>query len=350
MSSNQNPIIRSQQGEAYIYQVEEKNNTISSLIALIPIRYEEDSRLLLHEEVFPKHVEELIHEFITNPLQLKPLIVMHQSSHLKQTVLESLRDASIVNEIGPEQERLHRLLAIDNSLAISRISQQLNLVDRMCIADGHHRFSALSSYYADKGRKSLGRSPFILAALVYADDLSTKDCLISIQNKNIKENALISLLENDFQISLSDAKAPDSPFTYCLYFQSRWFILEANENNQKKIADKGWLPIEFFRESVLKKVFQIFNYANHSDVSVSYHKNPIQMLISSPNAHNISFILKRDTPSCIFNFSLAHRLLEANSTCFEPKLVENLIFQNLATSTIEPMQSTIFNKELAYDY
>jgi len=322
----------------YIYQVEEFSKISNGLVILLK-NFDNPIPLLIHEETNPQHIEELLNEFIFSQVQLKPLIVIHQEEKLQTLIDQSIDQAQLIKEVK-EGNITHRLYQIEKRESIDALTFLFNKLPTLCIADGHHRYAALSGYF-QSAQDFSSFSSGILSVLFHTKKIRTRNCLAIIRQQNINSDQFLTKLEQDFNCEkLDQKKLPSKKNELILKLHNSYYALAPH-------IDLKGVNIDIFDRLICKKALSIADYSRHPLVQLFFSEDPLDLLGQKEIAFtDMCFLLSKEDPNEIIEHAKQNKLLKPNSTYFVPKLLENMIVHDLKNSHMP----VTLAKDNQYDY
>jgi uncharacterized protein (DUF1015 family) len=224
-----------------------------------------------------------------------------------------LQATPIKEEMHPNGS-IHRISKIEGFPQIRKINRPL------CLADGHHRLSALSKLKKKEG----------MAAIFSADQVTTRAKSIILQIK--KEQFWKTLLETFDVAPIANAILPNSECQFAMLFQNQWYQISLKLSHPREKGFENLLGIEIFRETVLRPIFEISTYTGTPHAQFYFPECSSSFLIQRiKQEEEVGFVVSADPFAKVIQAAKANRILEPNSTYFEPKLMSGLIHFNLET-------------------
>ncbi len=173
-------LIREEKESLYLYEQEFRVDKAwkkrKGLVARVKLEEFSSKKVLPHEKTFPKHKEDrlnLLRATNTNTEQIF-LLYKDEEQRVSQAIEDSLQRASLVAEVGDEDNIFHRLWIISDEEDIERIQDGMR--DKvLIIADGHHRYETSLNFRKEtiqKMKTIKGDEPFqyVMMTLFDFDD------------------------------------------------------------------------------------------------------------------------------------------------------------------------------------
>lgn len=313
--------IKHHEKNLYLYEVE-KNKKIfcRGLVCLVDLKGIDDGSILCHEEIFASQSDYLLNSFSVSHKQINPVLLITDDNAFKTKVLEASSNATLIEKCIHTDGCTHSLFKLDNA-------QQISIAGPLCIADGHHRVASLSKYY------QLRNHPFpaIMAAIFNADEISTRSKAIVVEKKGLPSISFIEKVEEYFEVkSIRHPEAPENAYEFNMLFSNAWYNLSLKSSFPRFNELQDLLGIEILKKLILQNVMNLPGYANTPSVKVFFDSCNINVLKQNVRtADQMGFLASSDKSIQVIQIAKNGRLLEANSTYFEPKLINGMIGHEL---------------------
>lgn len=268
--------------------------------------------ILCHEQTYDERSEALFQEFSRSHLQCNPILLITENENLKTIIQEMEAVAILVDERVTDEYSLWRVPK----------NYLLELKGPLCIADGHHRFSAFLKYHSN-----IKNSSKIMVAIFCVDQVATRSKALVINKTDLNGEALKEKLKKFFHIvPLQNPKNPENKTEFGMRLGKYWYHLVLKPFFSDHQENRHLLGIEIFKKFVLQNTLNLENYASSSNIKVLFEKCSVSALLHNlKNESSMGFIIGSDSSESVINIAKEGRLLEANSTYFEPKFMHGLV-------------------------
>lgn len=297
----------------YLYEIE---GICNGLVCSIPLSGIAEESILCHEEIYLERSHLLVEEFSRSQLQHNPVLLITENPTIKQTVALLQKRANLISQRMSSDGLTHSLWKVV-------FDQPIDLKTPLCVADGHHRFAALLQYY--KSKINLSKPPHILAAVFDADQVVTRTKCVVVEDVEETNLRWMTKLQNFFNMDVVDSPStPVSMHEFSMLYGENWYHLSLKEEFVEK--REACLGIEILKKYILQQTLNIGGYANSANVKVHFEKcNIAALLHKKMREKTVGFITAADPSQKVIDIAREGRLLEANSTYFEPKLIDRMI-------------------------
>ena len=126
----------------YVLRITANEKSVTSIIG--EVGYDEHTTFLVNEDIHREKLEYYKKMFTQYRLQTNPILTFYQGSRLISSMVGDIQQASPTSEAfinGAHYELWH----VNKRESVESIRSSLGKIDKLYIADGHHRFSVFKS-------------------------------------------------------------------------------------------------------------------------------------------------------------------------------------------------------------
>lgn len=309
----------------YLYEVKEAGYLCVGLVASVALMDVINGNVLRHEETFPERIDSLYEAFLSAQVQYNPLLLITDEDGFSKKIQELSSQAQVKGEYQSIDGLRHRLLKIPS------IKDPFHFLKPLCIADGHHRLSALLKYYQNKPESQLSTRT-MMVTIFSVDHVRTRTKGI-VLDRIMKQNPFfLRKLEELFDIHVSShTHEPVNSKEFWMFLSNAWYLLKLKPRFYLN-EPEDILGIELFKKYVLNNIFSLSNYATNALVRIFFDVcNFSTVKAHSKDENSVGFVVASDPSHKVIDVARNGRILEANSTYFEPKLLNGLLSNHLET-------------------
>ncbi|WP_075883114.1 DUF1015 family protein [Candidatus Protochlamydia sp. W-9] len=308
----------------YLYQVKKKLNLSTGLVCSIPFENIISGNIVPHEQIYQDRIPALYENLVKERKQKNPILLITDDSFFEKKIADLLLQTEIVEEREIAPEITHRLLKSHISNLNFRFSSPL------CVADGHHRLSALLNYYHNHHKIDAKQSG-IMATIFYGPGVNTRNKGILLNHLPIEPHLFLERICHLFEMKLTATPSapPTKNHNFQMLFNNQWFNLSLRPQFIQK-NDQKRLGIEIFREFFLKKILNFSSYTNNPLLKMIFEECNISSLKDLVRSvEQVGFVISSDPCEIILEKAREGKILEPNSTYFEPKFLNSMIEYSL---------------------
>lgn len=281
------------------------------------------SYIIPHEHVCENKVNDYVSQFLFGKKLNNPILLFYKRyPDLKRYIhsVISISKPLIDYECSGVQ---YEIFPIANGFLEKKIKEFIGLISMFYIADGHHRVYALSKLFMSS--QTILPLNFI-SLLIEDDDLFLGSFNRFVSGVAINDGSYIKELEERYSIVQVDESILDLKKNTYIYLDCRWYHLQLKTQFLESFIHIDSVHVEKYVISPLKKKFsktikiQYSPGTNITDRVISdFQKNNSQIAIHVPKIElgDLYAMLEK------------RFILPPHSTCFTPKIPNNLVVQQL---------------------
>ncbi len=328
---------QSSQNNYYIYRQVKPSFTYTGIIATISSADYHNGVIKIHEQTLAPKEEKLKDYLRVVGINAEP--VMFTYPH--QSTIDEL-----VNELTKSKpyaafhfdDKEHFLWEVSAKESIERIQIAFESIERVYVADGHHRSASsvlLSEELAAETGDSSGEAPWSRFLGIFLPDHNLQ---LFEFNRLVKDTAGLTVLEivdqlaDDFEIQLVDQAVykPHALHEISMYAQGHWYSLKLKHDRQNSQLENK-LDANLLSKHILGPVLQILDLRNDDRVSFLSGIQGAEELKRQVDKGNyaVAFGLYPVSMEQFFSFSDHGKIMPPKTTWFEPKLLNGLVIYDI---------------------
>ncbi len=309
----------------YLYRLEMDGRAQTGVFGCVSVEEYDQGIILKHEKTRPKKETDRVRHILAQQAHAEPVIMTYRNTD---------RIDALVAEAAA-QEPLYDFAAEDGVRhAIWKAEEQEALVDafrsveRLYIADGHHRCAAASRAAAELRETGVEcpEAAFFPAALFPISELQILAYNRIVRKLPVPAGEFLNTLADRFGLSAdSGEKAPAEPGAVCLYLKGKWHTMSLPATARNEVVDT--LDVARLSEHLLEPVFGIADQRldpNIDFVGGVRGADELERLVDSGEAE-LAISMYPTRAEELLAASSAGLLMPPKSTWFEPKLRSGLL-------------------------
>lgn len=330
----ENTFIQDKEPCYYIYKIKTRENECCGIIAAASVEDYENNVIRRHEDTIA-HREELFKDYLkVVGFNTEPVLLTYPDNTLINELLAERMKSRPEYEFATSNKEIHSLWLIDDLQNIEKIQAQFEAMEKLYIADGHHR-SASSWLLAKESRennpKHTGKEAynFFMSYLISESNLRIYEFsrLIKDLNGHSKEEFLI-LLDEWFRIENrgNEVYKPSKKHHFNMYLDGEFYSLYLRKTNYKFTDSLSQLDSYILYEKILKPVLGIQDLRYDKRIAYIHGRNDLILLKSRVDSgeFEVGFGM---LPACIEEIKQIadeNLTMPPKSTYIEPKLRSGL--------------------------
>lgn len=301
----------------YLYQMETDELLQTGIVAAISAAAYDAGNIRKHELTRPQKEQDRVKLMQAQQAQISPVLLTFRSDEKIDHLLNQLQELPVTYQVKDTAGVTHRLWHITNEDYIEAISQDINALDCLYVADGHHRSAAASSI----GQDFLG----VLLPYQRLHILSYNRIIHDLGD--IQSSDLLGAIEKNFSIEkVAQAIQPEVNTEIGMYIDKQWYRLTySGEINRQD--PQATLPVTILHDNIIAPLLKITDVRQDKRIDFvggSRGLNALQEAVNSGTAA-LAFSVFPTTMEQLLAIADQQQIMPPKSTWFEPKLVDGLI-------------------------
>ncbi|MCH4824211.1 DUF1015 domain-containing protein [Gramella lutea] len=279
----ENTFIQDDQACYYIYNIETREASCCGIIAAASIEDYENDVIRRHEDTIA-HREELFKEYLkVVGFNTEPVLLTYPDDPVINKLLEDRMKSRPEYRFATANKEIHSLWLIDDTENIKKIKDQFDKMEKLYIADGHHR-SASSWLLAKESRENnpshTGKEAynFFMSYLISESNLRIFEFsrLIKDLNGHSKEEFLI-LLDEWFRIENRGLEVykPSKKHHFNMYLDGEFYSLYLRKTNYEFTNSLSELDSYILYEKILKPLLGINDLRYDKRIAYIHGRNDL---------------------------------------------------------------------------
>jgi len=242
----------------YVYKQTTPSGEFTGIIAGASVLDYSDGLIKKHENTILKR-ENLFKKYLdVCHFHAEPVLLSYAFNDEIANIISSKKVERPEYEFTTTDNKNHELWIIDEPVIIEKLVEAFKKVDKIYIADGHHRASSSKLYF--EGHQDKQSSKYFLSLLV-----DTKNVHIFEFNRLIKnifphnKDTLFKALNENFVLSKGELNevSPSNKREIGMYFNKKWYLLTIKKELLKNLSFKQKLNSQLVSDFILKSILNI---------------------------------------------------------------------------------------------
>ena len=318
----------------YVYQIRNSLHCQTGLALSASVEAYKQNKILKHE--LTRHAKETdrTRQIETVKAITGPVLLVHAQnpdldSQLTEVVASCTPDYSSVLDGWK-----HSVWIVSEDNVIKNIYSAVNKMEKLYIADGHHR-SAAAARVADsrnsqntKSRDDAAAHNGFLAVTFPENEMLILDYNRVIKDlNNLSREVFLERLSLNFQVERSTSPVrPEKPKSFGMYLEGNWYVMHLNKNHHTT-DPVGELDVSILQQTVLNPILGISDPRTDSRIDFvggSRGTKAISHLVDS-GVMKVGFTVFPTKMTELMAVADAGLIMPPKSTWFEPKLADGLL-------------------------
>ncbi len=334
LMKSQSVLTKDSSNSFYINKISTKDHSQVGIIGTAKLSAYDNLHIRGHEEIFFDRSQKRFNQMNNLNAQIGPIYVIYRDNSELSELIEKQITSEPKYSFTALDECKHELWIINNKEIVQNISRLFNKINRIYIADGHHRMEALSKlseYRKHKNPNHTGLEAYnyfmvaifpksqarILDYNRLVKDLygySVKDFL-----KEVKKKFIVELKPKSYR--------PDKPKSFGMYIDKKWYSIKLKKKPEENLFQIINLDINMLHYYLLEPILGIGDsrYDNRIDFIAGFHGlEAIEKKVDKGEA-KVGFSLFATQMEDVISFADKKLTMPPKSTWFDPKPLDGLV-------------------------
>lgn len=216
----------------YFYRLVMGEHAQTGLVAAASCAAYEAGRIRKHEHTRPDKEDDRVRQIEALNAQTGPVFLTYRHSAAIDAIARAVTAAAPDVDVTADDSVRHTLWVVSQAAQIAALTNGFEALERLYIADGHHRSAAAARVAerrraANPGHTGEESYNYFLAVIFPDDQMRILDYNRVVRDLNgLEPRAFVSRLEDAFEVSsASEPVRPGRPGEFGMYLAGRWYRL-----------------------------------------------------------------------------------------------------------------------------
>jgi len=318
----------------YLYGLTMHTHQQIGLVATASVAAYDHERIRKHELTRPDKEDDRVRHIDILNAQTGPVFLIYPH-HAKIDELVNRLTAQIpTTEVTADDGIIHRLWIIENLTDIQTITTTFEQINRLYIADGHHRSAAASRVSALRRQHhpqwtEEDASHYFLSVIFPDNQVRIFDYNRVIRDLNgLTPTEFLEQIAHDFTIeTCSEAVKPQKTGEFGMFLDKRWYRLTLSPEKIPQNDPVARLDVSLLADYLIAPILKITDPRRDQRIDFVGGIRGLAELEKRVNSGEmaVAFALYPPTVAALMAVADAGKMMPPKSTWFEPKLADGLI-------------------------
>jgi len=338
LMKNKSVLMKEEIKSFYIYKISTKNHSQVGIIGTAKLSAYDNLHIRGHEEIYFERSQKRFDQINNLNAQIGPIYVIHPDNDNLSDVVEKQTASKPKYCFNALDECKHELWIVSGQDTVLKISEIFNKINRIYIADGHHRIEALSKLAEFRKHQNPNHTGEEAYNYFMVAIFPKSQARILDYNRLVKDlygysaKDFIKEVKKKFFVKKHDSSyKPIKSKTFGMYLEKNWYSLELKKKPEENLFHIINLDINLLHYYLLEPILGIGDarYDNRIDFIAGYHGlESIEKKVNSGEA-KIGFSLFATKMEDVINFADKKLTMPPKSTWFDPKPLDGLVAYDL---------------------
>ncbi len=321
----------------YLYELTWHGRVQNGIVAVSAVDDYLNQIILKHENTREEKEQDRIRHIEGCNAQTGPIFLAYRDQNELNQLIKEIKTGEPDFDFTNEDEVRHRVFSVFEGDAIKRIENAFTKVDKIYIADGHHRCASAAKVClkrrgenADYDREA--EYNYFLSVLFPQSELQILDYNRVVRDLNgLSEEEFLEKLQVDFKIEeKEDAYSPVNKGEFGMYLKNKWYGLTFKHMELVGHNVIERLDVSILQNYCLQPILGIDNPRTNFRLDFAGGIRGLKELERRVHTDcKVAFSMKATTMDELFEVAEKGLLMPPKSTWFEPKLRSGLFIHQL---------------------
>jgi uncharacterized protein (DUF1015 family) len=317
----------------YLYQLVMGNHVQTGLVAAASVDAYDQGRIRRHELTRPDKEDDRVRQIDALNAQTGPVLLAYKQDTDLQALIDILIQAKPDADVVADDQIRHRLWAISDKNHLEKISNQINKMDCLYIADGHHRSAAASRVAKQRHEQNpqhSGNESYNYFLSVMFPDVQMKilpyNRVVKDLN-NLSEETFLEKVGAVFKLQSSEtAFQPTKRTEIGMYCNGKWYQLEIPVSLIPNDPVQA-LDVSILSDHILGSILGITDLRRDKRIDFVGGIRGLNELEKRVNSGEmaVAFAMFPTSLGELMSVADVSQIMPPKSTWFEPKLADGLV-------------------------
>ncbi len=318
----------------YIYKISDQSHEQIGIIGTAKLSAYDNLHIRGHEEIFLERAQKRLKQMDNLNAQIGPIYTIYPDNNELDGLLKKEILSQPIYSFEAIDKCKHEIWVLKEDQKIKQICDLFNSINRIYIADGHHRMEALSKLSEFKKHKNPNHTGnesynYFMVAIFPQSQVRLLD-----YNRLIKDlygyspTDFIKEVKKKFKVEKQSTYfKPNKPQTFGMYIDKQWYSLELKEPPEQNLFHIINLDINLLHYYLLEPILGIGDprYDNRIDFLAGFHGlKTIEDKVNRLEAE-VGFSLYATQVQNVISFADKKLNMPPKSTWFDPKPLDGLL-------------------------
>ena len=325
----------------YVYKQVMGDHQQIGLVAVASVDAYDHDLIKKHEFTRPVKEDDRVNHMDALDAQVGPVFLTYKAQAAIDSLIEQVIKDEPEYDFEADDATRHVFWVIRDEDLVSAIEDEVNALECLYVADGHHRSAAASrvkKMRQETNSNHTGEEPYnyFLTVLFPHNQMQILDYNRLVANLNGHSvNDFLGALAENFDIELVEGQAkPSKAREIGFYAGQQWYLLTANSNLLEKIDDNdpvASLDVSILQDFVFAPLLNIVDQRTDKNVDfVGGIRGLAELERRTANDEwQAAFALYPTSIESLMDIADAGEVMPPKSTWFEPKLKSVLVVHSL---------------------
>ena len=310
----------------YLYRQRSRSYVFEGIIAACSVDDYINGIIKVHEHTITKREQMFTNYLNTTCFNADPVLLSYKGENRINDVIKSVSRTRAEYNFTTTNKVQHQLWLIDTQEDINLICKSFENIEKIYIADGHHRTASSALLAKKRNAKKDANSNYFMSFLIAENQLNIINFNRLLKNINdLSVTEFIEQIKNTYTVvesSFTEGKEKDE---IGMYLDGKYYLLKAKKGSYRNDCVNRLDPAILFN-NILSPILGIKDEKTDKNISFVAGNTPMEKIKESVDSGKfaVAFILKPIPIKTLKEVADKGKIMPPKSTYIEPKLRSGL--------------------------
>jgi uncharacterized protein (DUF1015 family) len=318
----------------YIYKISTKDHEQVGIVGTAKLSAYDNLHIRGHEEIYLERAQKRQKEMDNLNAQVGPIYVINPDNAELNEIIKKEIFSKPTYSFEALDHCKHEMWIINEESKVLKICDLFNTINKIYIADGHHRIEALSKLAEIKKHQNPNHTGKELYNYFMVAIFPKSQARVLDYNRLIKDlygyspGDFIKQIKKNFSVQKQDSSyKPKESRSFGMYLDKNWYSIKLKKNPEKNLFHIINLDINILHEYLLEPILGVGDprYDQRISFIAGFHGlDSIKKKVDSGEA-KVGFSLLATRIEDVIDFADQKLTMPPKSTWFDPKPLDGLV-------------------------
>jgi len=311
----------------YLYRQHSQSHVFEGIIAACSVDDYINGIIKIHEHTITKREQMFTNYLNTTCFNADPVLLSYKEENGINNLIKSVSRTRAEYNFTTTNKVQHQLWLIDTQEDINLICKTFENIEKIYIADGHHRAASSALLAKKRNAKKDANSNYFMSLLIAENQLNIINFNRLLKNINgLSVTEFIDQIRNAYKVVESSSAEEKEKDEIGMYLDGKYYLLKAKEGSYRNDCVTRLDPHILFN-NILSPILGIKDEKTDKNISFVAGNTPIQKIKERVDNGEfaVAFILKPIPIEVLKEVADKGKIMPPKSTYIEPKLRSGLI-------------------------
>ena len=311
----------------YLYRQHSQSHVFEGIIAACSVDDYINGIIKIHEHTITKREQMFTNYLNTTCFNADPVLLSYKEENGINNLIKSVSRTRAEYNFTTTNKVQHQLWLIDTQEDINLICKTFENIEKIYIADGHHRAASSALLAKKRNAKKDANSNYFMSLLIAENQLNIINFNRLLKNINgLSVTEFIDQIRNAYIVVESSSAKGKKKDEIGMYLDGKYYLLKAKEGSYRNDCVTRLDP-HILSNNILSPILGIKDEKTDKNISFVAGNTPIQKIKERVDNGEfaVAFILKPIPIEALKEVADKGKIMPPKSTYIEPKLRSGLI-------------------------